>query len=47
MIWRLFKLAVVVVLIVIVVGKLPDRTQTTCTATVTADDGTVIEVPCK
>lgn len=46
MIWTLIKIVVVIFLVVLVVGKLPDRQVTNCTATVTADDGTVRDVPC-
>lgn len=47
MIWTLIKVLVLVVVVVVVVGKLPARTETRCVATVTADDGTVVTVPCR
>lgn len=40
------KLLIVVILLVVIIGKLPHRQVTHCTATVTGDDGTTQTVPC-
>lgn len=44
--WTLIKIVGVILLLVFIVGKIPDRQINHCTATVTGDDGTVQTMPC-